>query len=86
MSGHADTVGTLLLAHRGLADAGVSRAECVCLAAAQPSADLALGSNRQAPNGCCAVVRIQGAQHHLWFKKARRPASRRHKSAIVYLH
>lgn len=55
----ADTVGTWLLGNRCLADAGASRAERVCLAAAQPSADLASGSNRQAPDRWCAVVRIQ---------------------------
>jgi hypothetical protein len=33
-------------------------------------ADLASGSIRQASDGWHAVLRIQGAQHHLWLKEA----------------
>jgi len=32
--------------------------------------DLVSGSIRQAPDGWHAVLRIQGAQHHLWLKEA----------------
>lgn len=35
-----------------------------------PRAGLASGSIRQAPDGWHAVLRIQGAQHHLWLKEA----------------
>ena len=35
--------------------------------------DLVSGSIRQAPDGWHAVLRIQGAQHHLWLKEAPKP-------------
>ena len=35
-----------------------------------PLAELASGSIRHAPDGWHAVLRIQGAQHHLWLKEA----------------
>nr|WP_247436138.1 DUF2285 domain-containing protein [Bradyrhizobium sp. 139] len=35
-----------------------------------PLADLAPGSIRQASDGWHTVLRIQGAQHHLWLKEA----------------
>jgi hypothetical protein len=38
--------------------------------AALALADLGSGSLRQAPDGWHAVLRIQGAQHHLWLKEA----------------
>src|SRR5439155_5779302 len=35
-----------------------------------PLAELASASIKQAPDGWHAVLRIQGAQHHLWLKEA----------------
>jgi hypothetical protein len=35
-----------------------------------PLAELALGTIKQASDGWHAVLRIQGAQHHLWLKEA----------------
>ena len=51
---------------RVVRSASASRA----ISATLPRADLASGSIRQAPDGWHAVLRIQGAQHHLWLKEA----------------
>jgi hypothetical protein len=51
---------------RVVRSASASRA----IGATLPRADLASGSIRQAPDGWHAVLRIQGAQHHLWLKEA----------------
>jgi hypothetical protein len=47
---------------------GASRPEAVGVSL--PIAEIPAGSIRQASDGWHAVLRIQGAQHHLWLKEA----------------